>query len=62
MSSGARDDHQAGYRKDSLTLWETAAMDTGVMIGAGIFVLTGQLAEPAGPLFPLAFLITSDGA
>lgn len=31
-------------------------MGTGVMIGAGIFALTGQVAELAGGLFPLAFL------
>ena len=31
-------------------------MGTGVMIGAGIFALTGQVAELAGELFPLAFL------
>jgi amino acid transporter len=31
-------------------------MGTGVMIGAGILALTGQIAELAGPLFPLAFL------
>ncbi len=31
-------------------------MGTGVMIGAGIFALTGQVAEQAGRLFPLAFL------
>ncbi|HIK64700.1 MAG TPA: APC family permease, partial [Henriciella marina] len=29
---------------------------TGVMIGAGIFALTGQIAELAGPLFPLSFI------
>ncbi|MBA5775530.1 APC family permease [Stappia sp. F7233] len=32
-------------------------MGTGVMIGAGIFALTGQIAELAGPFFPLAFII-----
>jgi amino acid transporter len=32
------------------------AMGAGVMIGAGIFALTGQVAEFAGPLFPLAFV------
>jgi len=32
-------------------------MGTGVMIGAGIFALTGQIAELAGPLFPLAFVL-----
>ena len=31
-------------------------MGTGVMIGAGIFALAGQVAELAGSLFPLAFL------
>lgn len=45
-----------GYRKNSLTLRGAVAMGTGVMVGAGIFALTGQVAELAGPLFPLAFL------
>ncbi len=31
-------------------------MGTGVMIGAGIFALTGQVAELAGGLFPAAFI------
>ena len=31
-------------------------MGTGVMVGAGIFALTGQVADLAGPLFPLALL------
>lgn len=44
------------YRKDSLSLPGAIAMGTGVMIGAGIFALTGQMAEQAGSLFPLAFL------
>jgi amino acid transporter len=47
---------QDGYRKNSLTLRGAIAMGTGVMVGAGIFALTGQVAELAGPLFPLAFL------
>lgn len=34
-------------------------MGTGVMIGAGIFALTGQVAEFAGELFPLAFLFAA---
>ncbi|CAN5688348.1 APC family permease [soil metagenome] len=45
------------YKKDSLTLAGAVAMGTGVMIGAGIFALTGQIAELAGPLFPLSFLV-----
>ncbi len=34
-------------------------MGTGVMIGAGIFALTGQVAELAGPYFPLAFFVAA---
>ena len=34
-------------------------MGTGVMIGAGIFALTGQIAEYAGNLFPLAFILAA---
>lgn len=45
-----------GYEKNSLSLAGLVAMGTGVMIGAGIFALTGQVAEQAGGLFPLAFL------
>lgn len=44
------------YKEDSLSLTGAVAMGTGVMIGAGIFALTGQMAEQAGSLFPLAFL------
>ena len=48
--------HDAHYKSDSLSLGGAVAMGTGVMIGAGIFALTGQVAEQAGGLFPLAFL------
>ncbi len=44
------------YRADSLSPIGTVALGTGVMIGAGIFALTGQMAEMTGSLFPLAFL------
>lgn len=40
----------------SISLLGGVAMGTGVMIGAGIFALTGQIAELAGPLFPLSFI------
>jgi len=56
MSSDSHGHNHPSYQKNSLTLWGAVAMGTGVMIGAGIFALTGQLAELAGPLFPLAFL------
>lgn len=50
------DDRSARYKAGSLTLIGAVAMGTGVMIGAGIFALTGQVAELAGEWFPLAFL------
>ena len=45
-----------GHENDSLTPLGAVAMGTGVMIGAGVFALTGQLAEQTGGLFPFAFL------
>ncbi|OBX18943.1 amino acid permease [Erythrobacter sp. QSSC1-22B] len=42
--------------KGTISLYGGIAMGTGVMIGAGIFALTGQIAELAGPLFPLSFV------
>lgn len=50
------DDRRTQYNEDSLTLAGTVMLGTGVMIGAGIFALTGQMAEMTGVLFPLAFL------
>lgn len=47
------------YKKNSLTLIGAVAMGTGVMIGAGIFALTGQVAELAGELFPIAFFVAA---
>ena len=44
------------YKKNSLSLSGAIALGTGVMIGAGIFALLGQVAELSGSLFPLAFL------
>ncbi len=44
------------YQGGSLSLVGAVAMGTGVMIGAGVFALTGQIAEQAGGLFPYAFL------
>lgn len=45
------------YKKDSLTLKGAVALGTGVMIGAGIFALLGQVAELSGTLFPYIFII-----
>ena len=47
------------YQENSLSLIGTVAMGTGVMIGVGIFALTGQVAEFSGGLFPLAFLLAA---
>ena len=51
--------HSPHYQKNSLTLAGAVAMGTGVMIGAGIFALTGQVAEMAREWFPLAFLLAA---
>ncbi len=51
--------HTTHYKKGSLNLYGAVAMGTGVMIGAGIFALTGQVAELAGEWFPLAFLVAA---
>ena len=47
------------YANNSLSLIGAVALGTGVMIGAGIFALTGQIAEQAGGLFPYAFLVAA---
>jgi len=44
---------------DSLSLFGAVSLGTGVMIGAGIFALTGQVAALAGDLFPVAFLVAA---
>ncbi|MCR9259895.1 MAG: APC family permease [Pseudomonadaceae bacterium] len=49
----------SSYESGSLALAGTVAMGTGVMIGAGIFALTGQVAEYAGSLFPAAFVVAA---
>lgn len=49
----------AQYKENSLSLIGAVSMGTAVIIGAGIFALTGQIAELAGPHFPLAFLVAA---
>lgn len=56
MNNHMNNERSPDYVKDSLTLTGSIAMGTGVMIGAGIFALTGQVAELAGGLFPVAFI------
>lgn len=57
MHQGAsQHDGTTRYKLNSLSLVGAVSLGTSVMIGAGIFALTGQIAELAGGLFPLAFL------
>jgi amino acid transporter len=50
-------DNQSARTQDSkITLSGAVSMGTGVMIGAGVFALMGQVAGTAGQWFPLAFL------
>ncbi|MDP1807728.1 MAG: APC family permease, partial [Acidimicrobiales bacterium] len=58
--ASAETDHQAPEdAPGSLTLSGAVSLGTGVMIGAGIFALTGQTARLAGDLFPVAFLVAA---
>ena len=56
MKDHSQHNKSSQYKENSLTLVGAVSMGTGVMIGAGILALTGQIAELAGSLFPLAFL------
>lgn len=56
MGLPTKQNRSTQYAKGSLTLIGAVSMGTGVMIGAGIFALTGQVAELAGEWFPLAFV------
>ena len=59
MKDHSQHDRSTKYKENSMTLVGAVSMGTGVMIGAGILALTGQIAELAGPLFPLAFLVAA---
>ncbi|OIQ10477.1 APC family permease [Neomoorella thermoacetica] len=47
---------KVGLRRD-LGIWESYATLIGVLIGSGIFVVTGQAGAVAGPSVPLAYLV-----
>ncbi len=51
--------NKSQYKKNSLSLSGAVALGTSVMIGAGIFALTGQVAELARQWFPLAFVLAA---
>lgn len=52
-------DRRPAYASGSLSLAGAVWLGTGVMIGAGIFALTGQMAGMTGSLFPIAFLVAA---
>lgn len=58
LETTTRSGHDGGA-PGSLTLTGAVSLGTGVMIGAGIFALTGQAASLAGDLFPLAFVVAA---
>lgn len=47
----------SNYKKNSLTLIGAVSLGTGVMIGAAIFALLGQVAELSGEWLPFTFLV-----
>jgi len=59
MKTPGNDDENSDYKKNSLSLIGTVSLGTSVMIGAGIFALTGQIAELAGQWFPIAFICSA---
>lgn len=52
-----KNDQNSMYKKNSLSLIGAIGLGTGVMISAGIFALVGQVAELAGSIFPLIFIV-----
>lgn len=47
----------SSYKKNSITLIGSVALGTGVMIGAGIFALIGQVAQLSGQYVIIAFIL-----
>ncbi len=47
---------QKDYKKGSITLWGAVGMGTGVMLGAAIFAVLGQVAQLAGNLMTFAYV------
>ncbi|WP_404400981.1 APC family permease [Idiomarina seosinensis] len=56
MAEHDHENRSEDYHKNSLSLWGAVSLGTGVMIGAGIFALTGQVAQLAREWFVLAFV------
>lgn len=47
---------QQKYKENSISLWGAVGMGTGVMFGAAIFAVIGQVVELSGALFPLSYI------
>ncbi len=47
----------SSYKKNSITLVGSVALGTGVMIGAGIFALVGQVTQLSGQYVIIAFML-----
>ncbi|WP_414468594.1 APC family permease [Methanobacterium sp. ACI-7] len=47
---------QKDYKEGSITLWGAVGMGTGVMLGAAIFAVIGQVAELAGNLLTFSYI------
>ena len=44
------------YKEGSINLWGAVGLGTGVMFGAAIFAVLGQVAEIAGKYFPFSYI------
>ena len=44
------------FKENSITLWGAVGLGTGVMFGAAIFAVVGQVAEIAGSYFPFSYI------
>ncbi len=45
------------FKENSITLWGAVGLGTGVMFGAAIFAVVGQVAEIAGAYFPFSYVL-----
>jgi len=52
-----RSDNIETYKKNSISLFGSVALGTGVMIGAGLFALIGQVAQLAGSYLVISFIL-----
>lgn len=51
--------HHRIVKIDRISLSGAVAMGVDAMIGAGILALTGQIAQLAGPMFPIVLIVSA---